>query len=147
VTDGDRIFLGLLIAGAACVLVILIDGWFLRPRRDPGATSVEEPLLPKLAGYALVGLSLGMLWRLFRYEAVDFSLMLVVVGVVSGIIWAADAAFFARRRKIAAASAGTPAERVREPIAVEYARSFFPSFWCWSSDRFCSSLSGFPPTP
>ena len=40
--------------------------------------------------------------------------------------WAADAAFFARRRRIAAASAGTPAERVREPIAVEYARSFFP---------------------
>lgn len=124
--DGDRIFLGLLLAGAVCVLVILIDGWFLRPRRDPGATSVEEPLLPKLAGYALVGLSLAMLWRLFRYEAVDFSLMLVVVGVVSGIIWAADAAFFARRRRVAAASAGTPSERVREPIAVEYARSFFP---------------------
>ncbi len=124
--DGDRIFLGLLFAGAVCVLVILIDGWFLRPRRDPGATSAEEPLLPKFAGYVLVGLSLAMLWRLFRYEAVDFSLMLVVVGAVSGIIWAADAAFFARRRRVAAASAGTPAERVREPIAVEYARSFFP---------------------
>ncbi len=67
-----------------------------------------------------------MLWRLFRYEAVDFSLMLVVVGAVSGVIWAADAAFFARRRRVAAASAGTPSERVREPIAVEYARSFFP---------------------
>ena len=124
--DGDRVFLGLLFAGAVCVLVILIDGWFLRPRRDPGATSVEEPLLPKLAGYALVGLALAMLWRLFRYEAVDFSLMLVVVGAVSGIIWAAAAAFFARRRRVAAASAGTPNERVREPIAVEYARSFFP---------------------
>ena len=125
-TDGDRVFLGLLCAGAFCVLVILIDGWFLRPRRDPGATSAEEPLLPKLSGYALIGLSLAMLWRLFRYEAVDFSLMLVVVGALSGVIWAADAAFFARRRKLAAASAGTPAERVREPLAVEYARSFFP---------------------
>ncbi|HEY2779936.1 MAG TPA: signal peptidase I [Steroidobacteraceae bacterium] len=125
-TDGDRIFFALLCAAAVCVLVILIDGWFLRPRRDPGATSAEEPLLPRLAGYALVGLALGMLWRLFRYEAVDFSLMLVIVGAVSGIIWAADAAFFARRRQVAAASAGTPAERVREPLAVEYARSFFP---------------------
>ena len=124
--DGDRIFLGLLCAGAVCVLVILIDGWFLRPRRDPGAISAEEPLLPKLAGYALVGLALGMLWRLFRYEAVDFSLMLVAVGAVSGVIWAADSAFFARRRRTAAGAAGTPAERVREPIAVEYARSFFP---------------------
>ena len=124
--DGDRLFIGLLFAGAACVLVILIDGWFLRPQRDPGATSADEPLLPKLAGYALVGLSLAMLWRLFRYEAVDFSLMLVVVGAVSGIIWALDQAFFARRRAVAAAAMGTPAERVREPIAVEYARSFFP---------------------
>ena len=67
-----------------------------------------------------------MLWRLFRYEAVDFSLMLVVVGAVSGVIWGLDQAFFARRRRQAAAAAGTPAERVREPIAVEYARSFFP---------------------
>jgi len=126
VNDGDRFFVGLLIAGIVCVLVILIDGWFLRPQRDPGATSAEEPLLPKLAGYALVGLSLAMLWRLFRYEAVDFSLMLVVVGAVSGIIWALDQAVFARRRRVAAAAVGTPAERVREPIAVEYARSFFP---------------------
>src|SRR6202453_1458457 len=108
--------MGLLCAGIVCVLVILADGWFFRLKRDPGATSVEEPLLPKLAGYALVGLALAMLWRLFRYEAVDFSLMLVVVGAVSGIIWAADAAFFARRRRVAAASAGTPNERVREPI-------------------------------
>jgi signal peptidase I len=126
VNDGDGIFIGLLSAGAVCVLVILIDGWFFRPRRDPGASSAEEPMLPKLAGYALVGLALGMLWRLFKYEAVDFSLMLVVVGAVSGIIWAADQLLFARRRKLAAVSAGTPAERVREPIAVEYARSFFP---------------------
>jgi signal peptidase I len=116
----------LLCAGIVCVLVILADGWFYRPKRDPGATSVAEPMLPKMAGYALVLLSDLMLWRLFRYEAVDFSLMLVVVGVVSGLIWASDQAFFARRRKVAAAAAGTPAERVREPIAVEYARSFFP---------------------
>ncbi len=124
--DGDSLFMGLLCAGVVCVLVILADGWFVRPKRDPGAMSVEEPWLPKMAGYALVGLSLAMLWRLFRYEAVDFSLMLVVVGAVSGLIWGVDQAFFARRRKQLAAAAGTPQERVREPLAVEYARSFFP---------------------
>jgi signal peptidase I len=126
VTDGDSVFLALLCAGVVCVLVILADGWFFRPKRDPGALSTEEPWLPKMAGYALVVLALAMLWRLFRYEAVDFSLMLVVVGAISGVIWVLDWAFFARRRKQGAAAAGTPPERVREPIAVEYARSFFP---------------------
>ncbi|MHB8478274.1 MAG: signal peptidase I [Steroidobacteraceae bacterium] len=124
--DGDSLFMGLLCAGIVCVVVILADGWFARPKRDPGAMSVQEPWLPKMAGYALVGLSLAMLWRLFRYEAVDFSLMLVVVGALSGLIWGVDQAFFARRRKQLAAAAGTPQERVREPLAVEYARSFFP---------------------
>jgi signal peptidase I len=126
VNDGDSLFVALLCAAIVCVLVILIDGWFLRPRRDPGASSSTEPLLPRLAGYALVALALAMLWRLFRYEAVDFSFMLVLVGAISGAIWGLDQAFFARRRKQAAAAAGTAPDRVREPIAVEYARSFFP---------------------
>jgi len=126
VNDGDRPFVVLLCAAAVCVLVILIDGWFLRPHRDPGATQPEEPLVPRLAGYALVVLALLMLWRLLRYEAVDFSLMLVVVGAVSGVIWGLDRLFFARGRRAAAARFGTASERVREPIAVEYARSFFP---------------------
>jgi signal peptidase I len=126
VTDGDTLFSGFLVAALVCVAIILVDGWLLRPQRDPGATSVSEPWLPKLAGYALVGLALAMLWRLFRYEAVDFSLMLVIVGALSGLIWALDRLFFARRRRLAAAAAGTVPERVREPLAVEYARSFFP---------------------
>ena len=125
-SDGDTLFMVLLCASLACILVILVDGWFVRPKRDPSATSTEEPMLPKLAGFVLVGLALIMLWRLFRYEAVDFSLMLVVVGALSGIIWALDRLFFAKARGIAAATAGTSVERVREPIAVEYARSFFP---------------------
>jgi signal peptidase I len=52
--------------------------------------------------------------------------MLVVVGALSAAVWGLDRAFFAGRRQRAAAAVGTPAERVREPIAVEYARSFFP---------------------
>ena len=113
--DGDSLFFVLLYAALACVLVLLIDGWFVQPRR--GAAAAEESRLSKVAGYALVALALGMLWRLFRYEAVDFSLMLVIVGAVSGVIWGLDRLFFGARR----ARAGS-----REPIAVEYARSFFP---------------------
>jgi signal peptidase I len=126
VSDGDSLFIVLLCAAIACVLVILVDGWFLRPQRDPGATSVDEPWLPRIAGYVLMALALAMLWRLFRYEAVDFSLMLVIVGGLSGVVWGLDRLFFASRRRRAAASAGTPPERIREPVAVEYARSFFP---------------------
>src|ERR1700732_3995114 len=100
-------FIVLLCASLACVLVILIDGWVLRPRRDPGATSIEEPWLPKAAGYALVVLAVLMLWRLCRYEAPEFSLMLVVVGGASGVIGGLDRLFSASRRNRAAASAGT----------------------------------------
>ena len=78
--DGDSLFLGLLCVAVACIFIVLVDAWVLRPRRDPGATSLAEPWLPKYAGYVLVGVSLALLWRLFKYEAVDFSLMLVIVG-------------------------------------------------------------------
>ncbi len=125
-SDGDTMFTILLCASLACVLVIVVDGWIMRPKRDPSATSALEPWLPKVAGYALVALALAMLWWLFKFEAVDFSLMLVVVGALSGVIWGLDWLFFAGRRKRAAAAAGTPPERIREPVAVEYARSFFP---------------------
>ena len=48
--------------------------------------------------------------------------VLVGLTALAGIIWALDALFLARAR-VAAAAAGA---RVKEPIAVEYARSFFP---------------------
>jgi signal peptidase I len=123
---GDSLFLVLLCAAVGCLLVVLLDAWFLRPRRDPAATSLVEPWLPTMASYGLVLLSLALLWRMFRYEAVDFSLMLVVVGAVAGLIWLLDALLFARPRNAAARAAGTQPMRIREPIAVEYARSFFP---------------------
>ncbi len=52
----------------------------------------------------------------------DFALILVVATLVTGLIWAFDAAFLSRRRA-AAASRGSS---VREPILVEYSKSFFP---------------------
>jgi signal peptidase I len=126
VNDGDSLMMYLLAADAACVAMLLIDAWVWRPRRDPAATSPVVPWLPKGAAYAAAGLSLLILWRLFRHEAVDFSLMLVVVGAIAGTVWGLDRWLFARRRLAAAAAAGTAPAQVREPTAVEYARSFFP---------------------
>jgi signal peptidase I len=50
---------------------------------------------------------------------VDFSLVLVVLAFVSGLTWAADHWYFAPRRTARGASA-------KEPVLVDYARSFFP---------------------
>ncbi|HUY83807.1 MAG TPA: signal peptidase I, partial [Steroidobacteraceae bacterium] len=116
------------LSGAAllCMALILYDGWVLRPKRDPGATGADEPAFARIAGYALLAIALLALWRMFRSESVDFSALLVAVGVVAGVIWALDLLFFRRHRRAIAARAGTVPEAVREPIAVEYARSFFP---------------------
>ncbi len=125
-TDGDGLFLFLLCVAFASVAVLLIDAWALRPKRDPGGTNADEPWPARLAGYALIAAAVGMLWRLFRYEAVDFSLLLVIIGALAGAIWAVDRIFFAKARLAAARAAGTAPEQLREPVAVEYARSFFP---------------------
>jgi signal peptidase I len=52
----------------------------------------------------------------------DFALIIVVLTAVAGFIWACDALLF-RSARVAKAARG---EQVKEPIAVDYARSFFP---------------------
>ena len=52
----------------------------------------------------------------------DFALILVVLTTVAGVIWAIDALLF-RKARFGAASQGA---EVREPVLVEYAKSFFP---------------------
>lgn len=72
----------------------------------------------------------------------DFPTIMVMLVVVTGLIWAVDAAFFAPRRRLAEADGGdsdpgngmqadSGLEResaYRTPKVVEYARSFFPIF-------------------
>ena len=71
----------------------------------------------------------------------DFALLLVVITGLTGFIWLFDHLFFARKRMAAAVVANASdsgsaptseddstaaVERYREPVLVEYARSFFP---------------------
>lgn len=60
----------------------------------------------------------------------DFSALLVLLTVVSGLIWALDAWFLAPRRREALAIEGLDAdsEADKTPVLVDYARSFFPVF-------------------
>jgi signal peptidase I len=52
----------------------------------------------------------------------DFSFVLVLATLVTGLVWAADAWYF-KPRRLAATAGGMPPG---EPILVEYSRSFFP---------------------
>ncbi|AMN47302.1 signal peptidase I [Steroidobacter denitrificans] len=56
----------------------------------------------------------------------DFSFLLVAATLVSGIIWGMDSWLFKARRLQSAAARGASAEEARDPVIVEYARSFFP---------------------
>jgi signal peptidase I len=56
----------------------------------------------------------------------DFSFILVAATVLTGIIWGLDSWLFKPKRLQAAAAGGVAPENVREPVVVEYARSFFP---------------------
>jgi len=53
---------------------------------------------------------------------VDFALIIVALTGLAGVVWLFDSLLF-RSARVAAAARG---ESVKEPIAVEYARSFFP---------------------
>ena len=67
----------------------------------------------------------------------DFALLLVILTAVTGVIWLIDRLLFQRgrlaRAEAIAQAEGSEAERqqrrqeiLREPVIVEYARSFFP---------------------
>lgn len=56
----------------------------------------------------------------------DFSFILVVATLVTGLIWGVDTWLFKAAREQKAAATGVARENVREPVIVEYARSFFP---------------------
>ncbi|MGH8177113.1 MAG: signal peptidase I [Steroidobacter sp.] len=56
----------------------------------------------------------------------DFSFILVVATLLTGVIWGVDAWLFKPKRMRTAVAGGIAPENVREPVIVEYARSFFP---------------------
>src|ERR1044071_9433484 len=56
----------------------------------------------------------------------DFSFILTVATLITGAIWALDAWLWRPQRVQVATASGATREQIREPIVVEYARSFFP---------------------
>lgn len=109
-------------------LYCVIDDWFLRPRRELDASPVpaRDPPLARVAYLVLPVLILAAVVRLLRAEGLDFSLVLVLIALVSGVVWAFDAWWLRPARERHAAQSGKPADAAREPATVDYARSFFP---------------------
>jgi signal peptidase I len=56
----------------------------------------------------------------------DLAFYLVLAAIVTGVIWAVDAIFFKPRRTQSVVPGGDGTRTVREPVIVEYSRSFFP---------------------
>ena len=105
------------------VLVAVIDDWFLRPRRRLAGVTQDPPILATIY-FVLPVLVVAAVLRLLGSERLDFSLVLVIVVAVAGVIWLIDHLVFAPMRARVAAASGTGPAPV--PVTVDYARSFFP---------------------
>jgi signal peptidase I len=108
--------------------ITFVDDWFLRPRRRLAALPAvaEDPAWLKLLHTAVPFLVLAGAIRLFRSERLDFSLVLVLISVMGGAIWALDTWVLAPWRQRAAVAAGKAPGAVPEPGVVDYARSMVP---------------------
>ena len=104
-----------------------LDSWLLAPRRQIKAGNAEapDPAVLRFAYAILPVLVLAVIVRMISAESLDFSLVLLVLSLVTGIVWAIDHWVFRPRRE-AAAKAHAPPLTLREPGTVDYARSFFP---------------------
>ncbi|HUN73439.1 MAG TPA: signal peptidase I [Steroidobacteraceae bacterium] len=109
-------------------IVCVVDDWLLRPRRQIAAAPEASPDPPAMAAayYALPLLLAAVVIRLLVAEKLDFSLALVLIALVTGVLWGIDAAVLRGRRTAAARAAGKDPSVVSEPGTVDYARSFFP---------------------
>lgn len=104
-----------------------IDSWLLAPRRQiaAGAVHVPDPPLLRVAYAVLPVLVLAVIVRMISAETLDFSLVLLLLSLLTGAVWMIDQFFFRKPRE-AAAAAATPPLALPEPGTVDYARSFFP---------------------
>ena len=95
-----------------------IDSWFLAPRRvaAAGTADIQDPPLVRAAYAVLPILVVAVVIRMISAETLDFSLVLFLLSVATGLVWAIDHFVFRKQRN----------PKQPEPGTVDYARSFFP---------------------
>jgi signal peptidase I len=105
-----------------------IDSWILAPRRKiaAGAIEVKDPL-PVRAAYAVLPvLVVALIVRMITAETLDFSLVLLLLSLGTGLVWLIDHLVFRKQREQAMQKSIVGQMTLSEPGTVDYARSFFP---------------------
>jgi signal peptidase I len=108
-------------------LWLLIDSWLFAPRRRIAhGPDAPDPALLRIAYFILPVLVVAVIVRMISAETLDFSLVLLVLSVATGLVWAIDSLFFRKNREAALAKVTPQGTVPQEPGTVDYARSFFP---------------------
>ncbi|HEY3787117.1 MAG TPA: signal peptidase I [Steroidobacteraceae bacterium] len=109
-------------------LIVVIDDWLIRPRRQIAVfpQPPADPWLMRVAYLILPLLIAAAVLRLLMAERLDFSAVLLAITVVTGLAWGLDVAVLRGQRVAAAQAAGKDPTAIPEPGTVDYARSFFP---------------------
>ena len=109
-------------------LLAIIDDWGLRPRRRLAALpgTAADPVVMRGIYLVLPVVIIGAIVRLLLSEQLDFSLVLVLVLLISALVWIIDRYLLAPARARAAFKAGVAANSQPLPVTVDYARSFLP---------------------
>ena len=111
------------------LLVCVIDDWFVRPGRQiaaPAGGSLPDPSFMRVLYFILPWLIIASFYRLMSAQRADFSLVLIVITLLSGVIWWVDSRWLRPKREAAARRVGRAVETLERPGTVDYARSFFP---------------------
>jgi signal peptidase I len=104
-----------------------IDSWFFAPRRMAAqGPAAKDPALLRVMYAILPVLVIAIIIRLISAESLDFSLVLLVLSLVTGAIWGIDHFLVRKRREQALAKRSGAQAAPPEPGTVDYARSFFP---------------------
>lgn len=89
-------------------IICVIEDWWRRPARrlKVGGEPPTEPTMFSFCYRVLPILIVVAVLRIFTSESINFSALLVLIAVVTGLVWLLDALLLAPRRRRAAATAG-----------------------------------------